>query len=163
MKLSELLASEKTGPILRPLFKAQNGRLTAIRLRKDEVIKEHKSPVPAMLLVLEGAVRYEEPGTGVSRRLSALEYTEIPPDIIHQVVQVVHHSQFASGLIGVMDSSQVGHKSELELLIIVQEIQHFEILLFGSFKTKHTVRFFEGRNLLPEFLGQPLFDYFISH
>lgn len=86
MTLPELLASEKTGPVLRPLFKAQNGRLTAIRLRKDEVIKEHKSPVPAMLLVLEGAVRYEEPGTGVSRRLGALEYTEIPPDIIHQVL-----------------------------------------------------------------------------
>ena len=51
MKLSELLTSEMAGPVLRPLFKAQNGRLTAIRLRKGEVIKEHESPVPAMLLV----------------------------------------------------------------------------------------------------------------
>lgn len=86
MKLSELLATEKAGPVLRPLFKAQNGRLTAIRLLKGEVIKEHKSPVPAMLLVLEGTVLYEQPGDNISKRIGALEYTEIPPDTIHQVV-----------------------------------------------------------------------------
>lgn len=86
MKLSELLSSEKAGPVLRPLFKAQNGRLTAIRLLKGEVIKEHKSPVPAMLLVLEGAVLYEQPGDNISKQIGALEYTEIPPDTIHQVV-----------------------------------------------------------------------------
>ncbi len=60
MKLSELLASEKAGPVFRPLFKAQNGRLTAIHLLKGEVIKEHKSPVPAMLLVVEGVVVYKQ-------------------------------------------------------------------------------------------------------
>lgn len=85
MKLSELLTSEKAGPVFRPLFKAQNGRLTAIRLLKDEVIKEHKSPVPAMLLVLEGLVVYKELVDGVEHRLAATEYTEIPPDIMHQV------------------------------------------------------------------------------
>ena len=85
MTLSDLLASDQTGPVFRPLFKAQNGRLTAIRLHKGEVIKEHKSPVPAMLLVLEGAVLYEQAGEGITRPLGALEYTEIPPDTIHQV------------------------------------------------------------------------------
>jgi quercetin dioxygenase-like cupin family protein len=59
--------------------------LTAISLRKGEVIKEHKSPVPAMLLVLEGAVLYEQPGEGISRPIGALAYTDIPPDTIHQV------------------------------------------------------------------------------
>ena len=39
MKLSELLVSDKAGPVFRPLFKAQNGRLTAIHLLKGEVIK----------------------------------------------------------------------------------------------------------------------------
>jgi quercetin dioxygenase-like cupin family protein len=85
MTLSALLTSDQTGPIFRPLFKAQNGRLTAIHLRKGEVIKEHKSPVPAMLLVLEGAVLYEQPGEKIVHSLSALEYTDIPPDTIHQV------------------------------------------------------------------------------
>jgi len=86
MTLHELLASEQAGPIARPLFKAQNGRLTAIRLRAGETIKEHKSPVPAMLLVMEGAVRYEQPGDGIIRPLGALAYTDIPPDTVHQVV-----------------------------------------------------------------------------
>ena len=85
MTFSALLESEQIGPIFRPLFKAQHGRLTAIRLRKGEVIKEHKSPVPAMLVVLEGAILYEQPGAGIVRPLWALEYTEIPPDTIHQV------------------------------------------------------------------------------
>ena len=85
MKLSELLASDKAGPVFRPLFKAQNGRLTAIHLLKGEVIKEHKSPVPAMLLVLEGSVLYEQPGEKITRPLDALEYTDIPPDTIHQI------------------------------------------------------------------------------
>lgn len=85
MTLSELLASEEAGPIFRPLFKSQNGRLTAIRLRKGEIIKAHKSPVPAMLLVLEGEVVYEQPGDGLSQRIGALEYTAIPPETIHQV------------------------------------------------------------------------------
>jgi quercetin dioxygenase-like cupin family protein len=85
MTLSELLASEQPGPVLRPLFKAQNGRLTAIHLRKGEVIKAHKSPVPAMLLVLDGSVLYEQPGEQITRPLGALAYTDIPPDIIHQV------------------------------------------------------------------------------
>ena len=89
MKLSELLVSDKVGPVFRPLFKAQNGRLTAINLRKGEVIKEHKSPVPAMLLVLEGAVVYKQLVDGTEHRLSALEYTEIPPDVIHQVTAEV--------------------------------------------------------------------------
>lgn len=85
MTLSALLESDQTGPIFRPLFKAQNGRLTAIHLRKGEVIKEHKSPVPAMLLVLEGAVLYEQPSEKITHPLGALEYTDIPPDTIHQV------------------------------------------------------------------------------
>ena len=85
MKLSELLASEQAGPLFRPLFKAQNGRLTAIRLLKGEVIKEHKSPVPAMLLVLEGAVVYKQLVDGLEQLLNAKEYTEIPADVIHQV------------------------------------------------------------------------------
>ena len=86
MTLSALLTSDQAGPIFRPLFKAQNGRLTAIRLRKGEIIKEHKSPAPAMLLVLEGAVLYEQPGEKITRPLGALEYTDIPPDTIHQVM-----------------------------------------------------------------------------
>ncbi len=85
MKLSELLASEKAGPVFRPLFKAQNGRLTAIHLLKGEVIKEHKSPVPAMLLVVEGVVVYKQLVDGVEHRLGASVYTEIPPDTTHQV------------------------------------------------------------------------------
>ncbi|MFN0175966.1 MAG: cupin domain-containing protein [Saprospiraceae bacterium] len=85
MTLSALLASDKAGPVFRPLFKAQNGRLTAIHLRKGEVIKEHKSPVPAMLLVLEGVVVYKQLVDGVEHQLSASEYTEIPPGITHQV------------------------------------------------------------------------------
>ncbi len=85
MKLSELLASDQAGPVFRPLFKAQNGRLTAIHLLKGEVIKEHKSPVPAMLLVLEGVVVYKQLVDGLEYQLSASEYTEIPPDTTHQV------------------------------------------------------------------------------
>ena len=85
MKLSELLVSDKAGPVFRPLFKAQNGRLTAIHLLKGEVIKEHKSPVPAMLLVVKGVVVYKQLVDGVEHRLDASEYTEIPPDTTHQV------------------------------------------------------------------------------
>lgn len=85
MKLSDLLVSDKAGPVFRPLFKAQNGRLTAIHLLKGEIIKEHKSPVPAMLLVLEGSVLYEQPGEKITRPLAALEYTDIPPNTIHQI------------------------------------------------------------------------------
>ena len=85
MTLSELLATDQPGPVFRPLFKAQNGRLTAIHLRKGEVIKEHKSPVPAMLLVLEGVVVYKQLVDGLEHRLNASEYTEIPPDTTHQV------------------------------------------------------------------------------
>ena len=85
MTIPELLASDQAGPVFRPLFKAQNGRLTVIHLRKGEVIKEHKSPVPAMLLVLEGAVFYDQPGEKITRPLGPLEYTDIPPDTIHQV------------------------------------------------------------------------------
>lgn len=85
MTLPELLASEQAGPVFRPLFKARNGKLTAIHLLKGELIREHKSPVPAMLLVLEGIVLYEQPGDGTSHRLEALGYTNIPPETIHQV------------------------------------------------------------------------------
>jgi hypothetical protein len=42
--------------------------------------------VPAMLLVLEGAVFYEQSVEGISRRIGTLEYTEIPSDAIHQIV-----------------------------------------------------------------------------
>lgn len=85
MTLSELLKSDQAGPVFRPLFRAQNGRLTAIRLRRGEVIKEHKSPVPAMLLVLEGTVVYNQLADGSEHRLGSLEYLEIPPDATHQV------------------------------------------------------------------------------
>ncbi len=85
MKLSELLASEQTGPVFRPLFKAHNGRLTAIRLPQGEAMKEHKSSVPAMLLVLEGEVLYQQLGDGVEHPLKALEYVDIPPDVMHML------------------------------------------------------------------------------
>ena len=85
MTIPELLTADKAGPILRPLFKAQNGRLTAIHLGAGEVIREHKSPVPAMLLVLEGGITYTQSGDGLVLQVGKMGYVEIPLDTIHQV------------------------------------------------------------------------------
>ena len=54
--LSELQTATK--PLVRKFEQEEGSHVLAIGLKKDVILKEHKSDIPARILVIKGAVTY---------------------------------------------------------------------------------------------------------
>lgn len=66
-------------------FQNEKGVLKIMRLDRDGIIKDHKSPVPARLILLSGAAAFEEIGGPITVLSQPLDYIEIRPDVLHKV------------------------------------------------------------------------------
>lgn len=67
-------------------FRAEKGALTIFRLDAGAVIHEHKSHVPARLVLLRGAAVFEEIGGAATELSQPMDYVEIRPEVLHRVV-----------------------------------------------------------------------------
>ncbi|MDO5510967.1 MAG: hypothetical protein Q4F57_09740 [Weeksellaceae bacterium] len=83
LKLADKHASDKAVSA-QQLFKATNNTATSLQILAGERLKEHTSPVPALLLCVEGEVHYGEPD-GRNVRLLPGNYVLIEPDVVHFV------------------------------------------------------------------------------
>lgn len=63
------------------LFTSENGIVTSIQLKKDGLLKEHITKVPALLLCISGKTLYEEEDQKIE--LSPGDYVNIPPFVNH--------------------------------------------------------------------------------
>lgn len=85
MIIKELLEQLETSnhPVAKPLRKGEHFKVVAIGFKKGMVLKEHKTALPAKLIVLAGSVLYKE-GT-ISKTLHQYDETEIPEHVLHAV------------------------------------------------------------------------------
>ena len=81
MKLNNLHTTEKEVSVTN-LFKGEVGTATAIRLKKDGVLKEHITKTPALLLCVVGKTTYKEETNKVVE-LSPGDFVNIVPHVKH--------------------------------------------------------------------------------
>jgi len=75
------LTDEK--PSVVQVSNTNKSNIIAIGLKKDQILKKHVSPVPALLVMLEGSVRFEMEGS--TTEITGLNTFDIPPNIPHEV------------------------------------------------------------------------------
>lgn len=63
-----------------------NSNTIAIGLKKNQVLKKHLTPVPALLVMLEGSVRFEMEGS--TTEITVLDTFDIPANIPHEVTAI---------------------------------------------------------------------------
>lgn len=80
--VEKLEASVK--PVARLYYKTETVKLICIGFKKGMVLDQHKTHLPARLLVMSGSVTYIQ--AGVHTMLNAMDYIDIPVNIMHEVV-----------------------------------------------------------------------------
>jgi quercetin dioxygenase-like cupin family protein len=82
-QVREQMASA-TGPVVKILKQGNGYKVIAIGLKKGAVLKEHKTAVPATLIVTEGNVTYHEHERSVELKRDA--DFEIPINVLHSLL-----------------------------------------------------------------------------
>ncbi|MEO3406339.1 hypothetical protein AAFN85_20660 [Mucilaginibacter sp. CAU 1740] len=77
---------EATRPVVKILKQGDGYKVITIGLKKEAVLKEHKTAVPATLVILEGKVLYNEAERSVELKKDA-EF-EIPVNVLHGLLAV---------------------------------------------------------------------------
>lgn len=83
MNLASLHPSEKPVSAV-SLIKGSLQAATAIQILAGETLKEHTTPVPAILICIAGKAIYADE-TGNKVELNAGDYTPIEPNVKHKV------------------------------------------------------------------------------
>ncbi len=87
MNIQELHKSEKAVSAL-PLFKAEESTTIALQIQENEVLKEHITKVPALLVCIDGVAIFENE-KGVKEKLSTGDYVNIEAMVKHKVTAVL--------------------------------------------------------------------------
>lgn len=72
-----------TSPIIKLIHKNDHFKVIALGFKQGVVLRDHKSPLPAKLTVLEGSVRYLDPDGALV--LEKFHERSIPVNVIHSV------------------------------------------------------------------------------
>ena len=83
MNIQELHSEHKPVSTV-PLFNNKEGNVIALQIMKDEQLKAHMTPVPALLLCISGNVVFENE-LGIKEKLSPGDYINIAADVKHWV------------------------------------------------------------------------------
>ena len=67
-----------------PHFKAEEGNVTAIQILNNQLLKEHTTKIPALLVCVTGEVVFENE-RGIKENLLPGDYVNIEPIIKHSV------------------------------------------------------------------------------
>jgi quercetin dioxygenase-like cupin family protein len=82
-QVREQMASA-AGPVVKLIKQGQGYKMMAIGLKKGAVLKEHKTGVPAILIVSEGHITYNEHDRSVDLQRDA--DFEIPVNVLHSLM-----------------------------------------------------------------------------
>lgn len=77
------LAEQTTGPVSRVLERGENFKIIVLAFSPGMILKAHKTPVPAKLIVVHGQVNYRQ-GDQVTL-LEKFDEMPIPVDLLHSV------------------------------------------------------------------------------
>lgn len=65
-------------------FPANDSKVVSLQIQKDKQLKEHITPIPALLVCVKGEVVFEDEN-GVSLKLESGDFVKIQPNIKHWV------------------------------------------------------------------------------
>ena len=91
MNIRQLHTQEKPVSAI-SIFKSELGNATAIKILKDETLKEHITKIPALLICVEGEAIFENE-KGFKETLKTGDYVNIEPMVKHWVKAKIE-SQF---------------------------------------------------------------------
>lgn len=83
MNLKELHPETK-GVQTNMMFSAKEGKVISLQILKGNQLKEHTTPIPALLVCVNGEVVFEDE-KGISTALLSGDYVKIEPNIKHRV------------------------------------------------------------------------------
>lgn len=86
MNILETLQLTDEKPAVLQIKNSDKSQVIVIGLKKDQVLKRHLSPIPALLVVMKGQIDFEMNGNVTS--LSAFDTFEIPVNVLHEVTSV---------------------------------------------------------------------------
>ena len=87
MNIRQLHTQEKPVSAI-SIFKSELGNATAIKILKDERLKEHITKIPALLICVEGEVIFENEN-GIKETLITGDYVNIEPMVKHWIVGTI--------------------------------------------------------------------------
>lgn len=85
MNLQDLHEAEKDLSAVK-LFTGDKGIVSALQLKKDGVLKEHLTKIPALLLCVTGKITYHEAEREIE--LNPGDYVDIPTFVNHWLVGI---------------------------------------------------------------------------
>lgn len=85
MIIQEVLAQleNAVNPVVKILQRGDQFKVIAMGFKKGMVLKEHQTPIPAKLVVIDGNVLYRQGEESIA--LNKFDEHEIPVNIIHSV------------------------------------------------------------------------------
>ncbi len=83
MNIKELHTQEKPVSAV-SIFKSDFGQAASMRILKGEMLQEHVSKIPALLICIEGEALFENE-KGIKETLRAGDYVNIDPMVKHWV------------------------------------------------------------------------------
>jgi len=83
MVITEALQLSDEKPVVLQIKNTEKSNVIAIGLKKDQVLKKHLSPIPALLVVLTGSVIFDIEGKRIE--LPQFSTYEIPVNVLHEV------------------------------------------------------------------------------
>jgi quercetin dioxygenase-like cupin family protein len=86
MVITEALQLSDVKPAVLQIKNTEKSNVIAIGLKKDQVLKKHISPIPALLVVLKGSIIFEMEGSRTE--LKEFSTFEIPVNVLHEVTGI---------------------------------------------------------------------------
>lgn len=92
MNITKDLHYEREKPAILTLLKGEHTKAFVVGLLKDQVLAKHKTAVPALLLVIEGAVTFKMKSQVML--LNKHDVFSIPVDVEHEVIGIEEKNSF---------------------------------------------------------------------
>jgi quercetin dioxygenase-like cupin family protein len=86
MTITDALQMTDEKPAVLQVKNTDKSNVIAIGLKKDQVLKKHISPIPALLVVLKGVIAFEMEGS--KTELKEFSTFEIPVNVPHEVTGI---------------------------------------------------------------------------
>lgn len=87
MNIKDLHTQEKPVSAI-AIFKSELGNATAIKILKGEILKEHITKTPALLICMDGEVIFENE-KGINETLLSGDFINIKPMVKHWVLGTI--------------------------------------------------------------------------
>lgn len=92
MNIAEEIKFNPDKPAVVPIKKTEKVTIFAIGLVKDQILPKHKTPIPALLVVLKGEILFCINSDKI--KLKELDAYQIPVDEEHEVIGVGNETIF---------------------------------------------------------------------